>query len=276
MLCRSSGHTADRRPVEEGSHGDLAEIHRNESRSHVLPPGRYLEMLRTEVDAFADVVRRGDLGSPVPSCPGWDLTALIAHLGSIHRWARHCVSDAPQPVSVPGPGSDRAVWVSWFTSGADTLIDTLAAADPDTSCRTFGPPGTVRFWLRRQALETTVHRWDAQATGGQPAPIEPDVAADGLHEVQEVFVPRQLALGRLRAQPGVLRLAATDVPGSVVDIVASGAPAGQGQSPTATASGPAAILFLVLWKRTPPGTPLLYLSGDRTEAHRILTAPLTP
>jgi predicted lipid carrier protein YhbT len=44
--------------------------------------------------------------------------------------------------------------------------------------------------MRRQANETSVHRWDAEmAAFGEAAPIDAALAADGVEEVLEYFVP---------------------------------------------------------------------------------------
>ena len=59
----------------------------------------------------------------------------------------------------------------------------------------FAGPTTAAFWFRRQAHETAVHRWDAQraATPSSVDPIDATLAADGVDEWLEVFVPRFLA-----------------------------------------------------------------------------------
>ncbi len=49
------------------------------------------------------------------------------------------------------------------------------AVNPDTPAWTFsaaGAPHNVGWWQRRQALETAVHRWDAQI-GGRRGPDPP-------------------------------------------------------------------------------------------------------
>ena len=46
------------------------------------------------------------------------------------------------------------------------------------------PDQTVGFWMRRMALETAIHRVDADLAAGLAGPpIAPDLAADGIDEV---------------------------------------------------------------------------------------------
>lgn len=245
----------------------------------MLSPHRYFESLGAAVDDFAAVLATRNLSAPVPACPGWDLAALTAHLGAIHRWAHGRLTGDPRPSDAPGPDAQRQDWVAWLRAGAGELIAALAATDLDTACSTFGPPQTARFWLRRQAHETTMHRWDAQSTAGTPAPIDPDLAADGIREVRDVFLPRQLALGRMAALPGTLCLQPTDVghPAVVLALFdapfdAPAPPPAATVTPSTTVTGPASALLLALWKRVPPGAPPLHLEGDAA----ILAAPLTP
>ncbi len=47
-----------------------------------------------------DALPGADLRAPVPSCPGWDLNALVRHVGEAHRWIEATVAvpaDTPPP-----------------------------------------------------------------------------------------------------------------------------------------------------------------------------------
>ena len=47
----------------------------------------------------------------------------------------------------------------------------------------------MRFWIRRMAQETVIHRVDAELALGEPfAPIPDDLALDGIDEVLERFL----------------------------------------------------------------------------------------
>lgn len=142
----------------------------------------------------------GDLSLPVPTCPGWTLHALLAHVGYVHRWAARQVSEAraaptddldEAAILAGAPPADTIV--SWVAAGHRALVAALRAAPADLACWTFLPaPSPRAFWARRQLHETTVHRVDAElAAGRAPAPPGGDVAADGVDEVLHGFHARR-------------------------------------------------------------------------------------
>ncbi len=51
----------------------------------------HLEALRESLDSFVSDVRGAGLDAPVPTAPEWDVRALIAHQGMVHRWATDCI-----------------------------------------------------------------------------------------------------------------------------------------------------------------------------------------
>jgi uncharacterized protein (TIGR03083 family) len=131
---------------------------------------------------------RIDLSAPVPSCPGWTVTDVVAHVGGVHRWAASIVRSG---VRSDFPSPDGTDLLQWCAAGTTELVAALEAADPDANVWTFGLPRSVRFWLRRQALETTLHAWDAGNAVGDALTIDAELAADGLDEFLD-FVPRGL------------------------------------------------------------------------------------
>lgn len=236
-----------------------------------MAPADHLNWLRAESESFGQVLATGDLDAPVPSCPGWTLTDLTAHLGAVHRWARAAILTGPGPGEFPAP-SGRPALADWFAEGAGKLQETLHASDPDADCWTFGDPRSVGFWMRRQAHENAIHRWDAQASQGTPEPLDPALATDGVDEVVDMFFPRQVRLERIPPLASSLRL---NLPG------ASRTLAGDGTGPDpdtidAEIAGPAEALLLLLWRRTDLDDPRLQLTGSRTAAAEVLAAGLTP
>jgi uncharacterized protein (TIGR03083 family) len=229
---------------------------------------RCLAALASDAAAVLECLREGPASAPVAACPGWDLGRLVVHLGRTHRWATAALGSAEEPAYPRRPDGEGLT--EWFADGAEQLLAALRSADPRRPCWTFGPgPGTVAFWVRRQALETVVHRWDAQQALGRPGPVDDDLAADGIDEVAKVFYPRQVALGR---RPP-LGCAVTLRAGAAEVVVGEG-------EPTAEVSGPAELLLLALWRRL-PGPELaragrLGVEGDRAHALRVLTESLVP
>lgn len=241
-----------------------------------MRPEDHLRWLAAERAAFARVLQDGDLAAPVPGCPSWHLAELTAHLGAVHRWARQVVETAaPASDDHPAP-TDRAALADWFDEGGAALERTLRGIEPDTPCWTIAPPAVAAFWMRRQAHETSLHRWDAQSSQGTPDPIDSALAADGVAEVAEAMFPRQVRLGR---QPPLTRSLRIEVPGAgtytvagdgVSDGTASAQPA------DATVTGTAEALLLLLWKRITLDDPRISVAGSRAAAHAVLGARITP
>jgi uncharacterized protein (TIGR03083 family) len=230
----------------------------------------YLTALEQDAAVVAGCLRDGPLTVPVAGCPRWDLRQLVVHLGRTHRWATAALGSTEQPTYAPRP--DGEPLDAWFVEGARRLLEALRSADPTTPCWSFSPDTrTVAFWLRRQALETVVHRWDAEDALGRARTIDPDLAVDGVDEVARVFYPRQVALGRRPALDRAVILRAADADGSVRV---------GGGDPVAEVSGPAELLLLAVWRRR-SGAELvqageLAVEGDRGEALRVLGETLVP
>lgn len=173
-----------------------------------MTPAELTEAMEAEADALALAARHHD-ETPVPTCPGWTVQELVTHLGRIHRWARAAVEgagDAPDGF----PPRPEEVTEAWFRGGAAELATSLRETPPDTPAWTFTGPGTVRFWARRQAIETAVHRWDVQAAAGEPTPIDAPLAVIGVDEILDVLLPRRLATGEGSVPDASLHIHATD------------------------------------------------------------------
>lgn len=225
----------------------------------------HLDALRSEGAAFAGVLDRADAGLPVPACGEWRLRELAHHLGGVHRWAAAAaLGDGTGPsVAVPPMPPDDAL-ADWLREGLDAL--TVALADQGRPCWTLAGPATAAWWRGRQALETAVHRVDAERVLGPASPVDPALAADGVAEVVDVLHPRQLRLGRAAVPAAALRLTTDDGQGSW--LVA-------GPFPVTEISGPAETLLLLVWGRTDLDDPRLQVE-DRRRAQAVLAEPLTP
>jgi len=150
-----------------------------------------LDVLRHAVDDLADAST--DLDRLVTTYPGWTVADLVVHTGRIHRWvteivARRATRRLPQPDLRQRPDD----LLGWFRAGAARVIDTLAATSPTTQIWTFAGDPTAGFWRRRMALETTIHRWDAQRAAGNTARIADTVAVAGVSEALEIYMEPRL------------------------------------------------------------------------------------
>src|SRR3954451_2333218 len=175
----------------------------------------WLAGLRADGAAFrAAVGQEGALGLTVPSCPDWTVEDLVHHLGGVYQFVTANVArgvTAP-PVRPPvddlptGPGA-----LTWFDEQYATLFATLDSRDPGLPASNWAPqPKKAEFWHRRMAHETAVHRWDAQMAFGLSEPIEAKLAADGVTEVVDTWLPA----GRRKGpsdRHGVVALRAVDV-----------------------------------------------------------------
>ncbi len=144
------------------------------------------------------------------------------------------------------------------------LLEVLRDTDPGRPCWTFAGERTAGFWRRRQALETVVHRVDAERVAADPTPLPEDLAEDGVAEVVDLLHARQVHLGRTAPPTAAASLVST----------ASGRTwlLGEG-APQATVTGPPEQLLLLLWKRPSSG---LQREGELAALDALLTGRLTP
>ncbi|MDT0393275.1 MULTISPECIES: maleylpyruvate isomerase family mycothiol-dependent enzyme [Streptomyces] len=223
-----------------------------------MDTARYLGILEKEGRLLAGAAERTGTDAVVPACPGWRVRYLLRHTGVVHRWAAAFVADGhtgPRPMGEP-PELDGPALVDWYRDGHRRLVDTLAGAAPGVECFTFlpGAPSARVFWARRQAHETTVHRFDAEsAGGGTPSSVPADFAADGVDELLRGFHAR--ARSRVRTEaPRILRVRATDTDGVWTVRLSQEPPVttrdGSGEA-ECELSGTAEQLYLALWNRAP-------------------------
>ncbi|HUA31194.1 MAG TPA: maleylpyruvate isomerase family mycothiol-dependent enzyme [Streptosporangiaceae bacterium] len=225
----------------------------------------YLSHLRSDLAAF-EACLGGDLAAPVAHCGRWTLYDLADHLGGGNLWAAAAVTERRGDLeAAPGP-RDPAALAAWL-SGTGAVLLAALDADPDAPAWTIAPPPTVGFWQRRRCMETLIHRWDAEHAVAAGGFIDPALADDGVAEVVDTMLPRQIRLGRTHPPPHAVRLTATDTGSSWL--------LGPGD-PVAAVEGTAAGLLLVLWGRLAADDPALSWSGDREQGRAALNRALVP
>jgi uncharacterized protein (TIGR03083 family) len=124
------------------------------------------------------------LGEAVPSCPGWTVRDLVAHVAEVyeHKMACTALGHAPDPWPPDWP-ADREP-IEWLRDAHRRLLEMFDRSGPATPSATWWPPDqTVGFWARRMAQETAVHRVDAESAIGRPRPVDAALAVDGVDEV---------------------------------------------------------------------------------------------
>ena len=154
----------------------------------VLPYDTYLAHLDADAHLLGAAAALG-LDADVPCCPGWTVRDLVVHMGEVISQKADLVADgwadAWPPRSKLPEGVDP---LEWYRQETTRLYEALAAADPATPAVTFGRDRTMAFWFRRMALETLVHRVDAEQAHDYESAIDPELAADGVAELFDVYV----------------------------------------------------------------------------------------
>ncbi len=174
-----------------------------------------LASIVTDADRAAAVLEQGGASAAVAACPGWDVLELCFHLGGVHRWATHAIVHAEAPersrLAMPEhdlPDDDLA---AWLRAGAGDLVDALR--DRPGDAETWHPfPLEQRMWVwaRRQAIETMLHRWDAEVAATGTSSLDVDLAIDGVHEYLELHVARVFTRDGVAPPTTSVHLHATD------------------------------------------------------------------
>jgi uncharacterized protein (TIGR03083 family) len=182
-----------------------------------MEPAAFLDTVTSNGDRLA-LAAQSDPEVRVPTCPEWDLTGLLAHVGTVHHWVNHIVSTGATGPSNPDdngpPSMDPEALLAWYRQGLADVVETLRGTDPDTDVWNWFDrgPAPARFWFRRVALETSVHRWDGENAVGEASPVDVDLAVAGLDEFLgfvAMWLPRQPVAGL----EGTIHLHATDAEG---------------------------------------------------------------
>lgn len=244
----------------------------------------YLAQLTSAVDRFAGLIEQSDLDASVPTCPDWDVAALVDHVVYIHTWVRQILELGREGArfsddDLGRPARESAAYAAWYREAAAAMHADLAGRNPDDACWNFsGANQTFGFWPRRQTNEVNVHAFDAALAAGTELAIEPNAAADGIDELLVVFGPRMAQRGVTTTLTAPITVAPSDVDASWTLL-----PPGEHGYAMVTAddhgavarlAGTASDLYLALWKRLP--VERLTISGDADVVTAYLGSRLAP
>jgi uncharacterized protein (TIGR03083 family) len=225
-----------------------------------------LEAVASEGDALV-AAAAGNLDRTVPSCPEWDVAALVRHQGGVYSWVSAVLAAGGERPTTPrqsGPEGHDGL-VAWFDEVRSKMLADLGRHHPDDPAWVFMPTSArnVGWWARRQALETAVHRVDAELAGGEAEPVAADLAVDGLDEFLMEFLPGLLAQRPVEGLHGTLHLHATDADGEWMIDLDGHEPARRehGKADTAV-RGPASGLYLWAFNRQTPEEAGLEVFGN--------------
>ena len=250
----------------------------------------YLAHLREDSARFAAVLRDAPADGQVPTCPDWLADDLLWHLGEVQWFWGTVVQDAvsdPSQLEHPERPSDREGLLGFFDDATKKLLTALADTDPSDHRWTWSTDQTAGFISRRQAHEALIHRVDAELTADvQRAPVDPELASDGVDEALRVMFGGWPSWGRIAAEHGrTLRVRTTDTGRTWVVTLATfngTAPGGRtytdepavvvaeedrGEPAAATVEGTAADLDCWLWGRPTIGA--LTRTGEESVHERF-------
>jgi uncharacterized protein (TIGR03083 family) len=232
----------------------------------------WLAALRAEGPALHAAAAEAGPDTAVPSCPGWTMADLVEHVDAVLHYVR---AHVPRGVTDPPerfPKPPRPAWsaaLDGLQREITGTIETLDAVDPELPAWNWAPQAKkAAFWPRRMAHELSVHRWDAQLAIGRSEPIETKLAADGVNEVLDSWLPAGRRTGPTELH-GVVHLVATDASydwfvrlrGAGVALLDTGTILDtDDHHPRAGATGTASDLMLALWGRVEPA--VLEITGD--------------
>ena len=251
--------------------------------AHELTKDQYINAVHENSALLLDAARR-DLRAPVPTCPGWFTATLVAHMGEVQRsWAFIVRTRAQEPADLPdaefdsypgllawyratfdGPADLNAIpegLVEWAAESTLQLLDAFEQVDPEEQVWHWSGDNSAITTMRNQAMEATVHRYDAQNAQGATSPIDEQIALDGIAQHFGLQIPAARHWNEYqRGQGETYHFHRTDGPGEWLVTF-------QGEDVTIRpehARGDIAIrgsaedLFLWLWGR---------ISADRLEVH---------
>ncbi|MFF7635774.1 maleylpyruvate isomerase N-terminal domain-containing protein [Kitasatospora sp. NPDC008050] len=285
-----------------------------------LAHDRLCDGIADEARQFVRALETVPLDHPSTTCPGWTAGHLIGHLHQALGWGALLVeTEAPQFVpptgAAEGAGAGDADWATavndlaqgsisqfagdggrdrlsaWLTDEADRFVHALRSGGPHSPVWTTYGPHEAHFWSRWGAMETAVHRADAELLAGRDFELAADLSYDAIDfwfsalgdpATIPFYDPK---VTNLRGTGETLLFRVTDAPDDApsawlitrtpegprprTDLAAAGHPA------DVTVTGSCADLLLLLKRRLPATTPALTVTGTPALLTHWLTNALT-
>ena len=211
--------------------------------------------LSIEGERFVSRMSGADPATAVPTCPGWSVVELCAHVAYVHRWAEALVARrSAQRLSRRDLGLTAvSAEPLALVEGLATLSATLARSDPDAPMWAWGADQHVRFWARRMLHETLIHRVDLECALGLDHEIGAAVALDAIDEFLANLGPARAfspGLAELVGEGETLEFASREGRRWSVALEPEGFTlTSSTRPPDAVLEGPASELLLVLYRR---------------------------
>ena len=192
---------------------------RDEAQAGTVTPRAYVSSIGDDAHRIAEIGALA-MNEPVPSCPGWDLAALMTHVGWVYRWFTYLTEvpngergDPPQVWasrthgSSSRPDEDVAVW---FRNGVDDLVHAIEQGAPGKTINWIYGVHGLSVLARRAATEIAIHRHDAEGAVGAAAALHPTLAVDAVDEFLELLVPAFFKFEQFAGTGRTIRFESTD------------------------------------------------------------------
>jgi uncharacterized protein (TIGR03083 family) len=232
-----------------------------------LSPERYFELIDRDTERLALMGERG-LEAAVPACPGWIVADVVSHTAMVYEHKVRVLGEGAFPKDWPPPDFESREPIGALRDAKQHLFAEFDRHELTDATTTFGSDTTVRFWLRRMALEVAVHRYDGEQAHDDPTPVPDDLALDGIDEMLRVMLggpwwnsdewQTEFPIeGVVAIESGGLRW--------LCDLRQHSVTISQGDGPaSATVAGEPARVFLWLWGRLDDEA--VEFTGDRDVA----------
>jgi uncharacterized protein (TIGR03083 family) len=151
---------------------------------------RLLQCLAADYLQLRTVASTG-LNAQVPTCPGWTVTDLVRHVGQVYLHKAEVMHTGAWPDPWPPAETATEPPIALLDRGYAAVTHAFSRrGDTDRSVTWHAPDQTVKFWIRRMAQETVIHRLDAELAmhSIEPDPVPDDLAVDGIDEVLRLFL----------------------------------------------------------------------------------------
>lgn len=159
-----------------------------------MDPTRLMACLADEYRLLRAAVSAAPDAAPVPSCPGWTVADLVAHVTEVYLHKAETMLRGEWPTPWPPDLSGEEPFAALDRSYAELVAEFAARAPDEPALTWYEPDQSVGFWIRRMAQETVIHRVDAELAAGLPVtPAADDLALDGVDEGLKVMLAYDFA-----------------------------------------------------------------------------------
>jgi len=238
-------------------------------KSTVMTAERRRQALRAHTEQLAEAIAAADSDAAVPTCPGWTVADLVAHVGETQHWVseiieRRIVDPTQLPTEMATVPTEPADWPDWLRDGGARAAE--AFSDEALEAPVFNAASDDRtggeFWLSTLLNELVIHGADAAFAAGRDVDVDADVAAELIRNHLAMLTSPTWAAQRpesasaLRGSGETLHWHATDEPGlgEAGEWFIERGPDGASWQPRSgeadvSVSGPAKSLLLILTRR---------------------------